>query len=159
MRQYKVDRVRVLELLSSGATNASIAREQGCSDQNISLLKQKFIRAGKLPADAFGKKTMIDTMPKEHPAPEISLDQAIETLLTAFERAKDYPMLKAELEKYKRGYENIMEAARAKDEADKKRKDQGQRFKVAQQQGDFTEHILVNTCDFIFERAPWFNIN
>jgi len=83
------------------------------------------------------RKRRSDVMPgAKRTPPELSLEEGIEIMLIAFERAREYPKLEAELKKYKRGYNNLLEAAKTQEKAKQERKEQEIRFKLAQQQGE-----------------------
>ena len=73
--------------------------------------------------------------------PALSLDEGIEIMLTAFERARKYPELEAELEKYKLDYANLQEKLRQQEEVYKKRQEQAVRFKLAQKHEKIEEMI------------------
>ena len=80
------------------------------------------------------RKRRSDVMPgAKRTPPELSLDEGIEIMLTAFERARKYPELEAELEKCKLDCANLKEKLRQQEESEKKRHGQAMRFKLAQQ--------------------------
>lgn len=132
-RPGKVNKDTVLEALKAGKNDTEIAEAQDCQRQYIQYLRRGWEKDGTLPTRVKFQRRIIAVA---KPIAELSLDQSIEVMLVAFERASKYPEMETELEKYKRGYAHAMELLHQCEEGDRKKKDQEMRFKVAQQQGE-----------------------
>ena len=71
---------------------------------------------------------------KTKPLPEITLEMATDILIQALQALQELPKVKAERDKYKRGYNNALDALESMKEELKKRRDLTNRFKLVQQQ-------------------------
>jgi hypothetical protein len=143
----KLDNGKVLELLrvSERPTDQVIANQLGVSREAIRLKRHQFIQQG-LINDKPAKKGVLSTK-QPTAVPQLNLEQIIEVVLVAFERAKEYPKVAAELEQYKRGYSNLKEAIAGANKVEQRRKEQEQRFKLARQQGELKVEIPSTAND------------
>jgi len=147
-RKAVVDRNIVLQLLKEGKTSQSIASQFGVSRQAIDLYRKEFVRTGLLPG-----LSSPPALPASVPAPtpekinppvstkplsttiqphEVSLDQMIELIITAFAALKRLPELEAETAKYRRDYEGLLNKITQLEERERKRKEQETRWIHAQ---------------------------
>jgi len=137
-RKAIVDRNIVLQLLKEGKTSQSIASQFGVSRQAIDLHRKEFTRTGLLPGAKAPKtvKTALET-PIDKPAAiatpqDVSLDQMIELLIKAFSALKRIPELEAEVEKYRRDHEKLLNQVEQLEQTEKKRKEQETRWSMLQ---------------------------
>ena len=140
----KVDPERALKLMRQGKNNAQIARIFKCSDENIRIMRKKAIERGDL-EPGFKSPGYIHE-PQRRPGrppkvgavapvqPELSFEQTLETMITAFELAKEVPRLKAELTESKKRIEWFIDYAQGLEADIKKLQEQKQRFTLARQQ-------------------------
>lgn len=174
MRRKYVDETRVLELSKLNWSQKAIADDQHCSRQNISIIQKKLREAGKLEGKAQRGRVKrvpqnplvielsldrgIDLMLKTLEDAEAAIERAKTEIMTealkklslpaltkALEKAKLYPETYAEMVKYRRGYNNLIETRQVEEQRQQRAKEQQMTTKVAIQQGDikpnFTEHI------------------
>ena len=71
---------------------------------------------------------------KAKPLPEITLEMATDILIRALQALQELPKVKAERDKYKRGYNNALDALESMKEELKKRRDLTNKFRLVQQQ-------------------------
>lgn len=132
-RKAIVDRDIVLNMLREGKTTQDIANKFGVSRQAIDLHRKGFINSGLL-HNQRATRTRIEkkeATPLERNA--VSLDEQIDLIIKAFGALKRLPQLEAELETYKRKYENAAHEIQLLREAEQKRQDQERRWHVVQQ--------------------------
>ncbi len=148
-RKAIVDRDTILNMLREGKTTQNIAEKFGVSRQAIDLHRRDFINQGLLPNQrAVRTKRVTEESvppqrkpvpPKEPVPPErniISLDEQIDLIINAFNALKRLPELEAELESYKRKYENSVQEIERLQEREKKRDEQERRWFSVQRQSD-----------------------
>jgi len=148
MAQHKVDIEKALGLLQAGNTTQEVANNFNVSRQAVEIHRSRFIKQGLLQPGRGGRRT------KQSPI-HLTLEQGIDIMTDAFRKARDYPELEAELEKYKRGYNNLLETMKSLKQGEKKRSGQEAAFALAVQQGeinplnkkDLTYHILSYRLD------------
>ena len=128
-RKAIVDRDLVLNWLREGKTTQYIAEQYDVSRQAIDLHRRDFISRGLLPDQraAREKRAAKETVPPKQII--ASLDQQIELIIEALGALKRLPELEAELEKYKRDYENALQEIERLREGEQKRQEQEQRFR------------------------------
>lgn len=143
-RKAIVDRDTVLQLLKEGKTSQYIADQFGVSRQAIDLHRKEFVRIGLLQGASAPLPVGIITPPaattiSEPSKPEqnikpkdITLDQMIELIIQAFSALKRIPELEAEVEKYRRDHQNLINKIEQLEEREKKRKEQETRWIHAQ---------------------------
>ncbi len=143
-RKAIVDRNIVLQLLKEGETSQSIASQFGVSRQAIDLHRKEFTRTGLLPGTKAPKtvKTAREK-PIDKPAAiatpqDVSLDQMIELLIKAFSALKRIPELEAEVEKYRRDHEKLLNQVEQLEQTEKKRKEQETRWSMLQHPDEAT---------------------
>ena len=127
-RKAIVDKDLVLNLLKEGKTTKQIAEQFGVSRQAIDLHRREFISMDLLPDQRAGRK---QRAAKETLTPErsvVSLEQQIDLIIAAFSALKSLPKLEAELEKYKRDYENTLQELERLRKSEQKRQEQEQQF-------------------------------
>lgn len=73
---------------------------------------------------------------KPKPLPEITLEMAMDILIQAMQALRELPKVKAERDKYKRGYNNALDALDEMKKDQKKRRALGNQFHLAQQQDE-----------------------
>lgn len=76
---------------------------------------------------------------------------AMDKIIHVIALAKQVPELSAELEKFKRGYNNLMEASRDQEKKDKKREQQRREYEIAVKRGDVNPPL--KTHDFTEQLA------
>lgn len=148
-RKAVVDRDTILNMLREGKTTQNIAEKFGVSRQAIDLHRRDFINQGLLPnqrAARIKRVTEESVPPKRKPVPPkepvpperniISLDKQIDLIINAFNALKRLPQLEAELETYKRKYENSVQEIERLQEREKKRDEQERRWFSVQPQSD-----------------------
>ncbi|MFC1948747.1 hypothetical protein ACFLW0_01035 [Chloroflexota bacterium] len=144
-RKAVVDKDVILNMLREGKTTQYIAEEFGVSRQAIDLHRRDFIKGGLIPDQRAGrvKKAVERTapprpasvspegsMPPQHAV--VSLDEQIDLIINAFSALKRLPELEAEFETYKRKYESAQQEIERLRDADKKRRDQENRWLLTQ---------------------------
>ena len=147
-RKAIVNKDTILSMLKEGETTQHIAEKFNVSRQAIDLYRRDFIKRGLLPNQRAvrTKKTPNEAntpkqniiSPGKSPRSKVvvSLDEQIDLIISAFHALKRLPQLEAEVETYKRGYENaLLEIERLK-ESEKKRLDQESRWFLTQQHND-----------------------
>jgi len=124
MRKPKMKDDEVLKLLKQGWTLEAVGREFGCSSQNISLKRQRFIRDGLLPPKhrarrtvrkevndvgvvIRGKKFSTSEIPVEVILKDLTVEQLEKISFMLYDRAMKYPGFKEKI----RGLENKLAAA------------------------------------------------
>ncbi|MBN1643776.1 MAG: hypothetical protein JW856_03015 [Dehalococcoidales bacterium] len=136
-RKATVDRNIVLQSLKEGKTSQSIASQFGVSRQAIDLYRKEFVRTGLL---SEAKRTGAEKAEQEVPAEKhsiaapqnLSLDQMIELLIKAFSALKRLPELESEAAKYRCDYEKLLQQIEQLEQAEKKRKEQENRWAILQ---------------------------
>jgi len=154
-RKAIVDRDTILNMLREGRTTQNVAEKFGVSRQAIDLHRRDFINQGLLPnqravrTQRIGRESVLPRhkpVPPKEPAPPqsniISLDEQIDLIINAFNALKRVPELEAELETYKRKYENSIQEIERLQEREKKREEQERRWLSIQHRSD-----VNNTSD------------
>ena len=129
-RKAIVDKDLVLNLLKEGKTTKHIAEQFGVSRQAIDLHRREFISMNLLSDQRAGRKQreVKETASPERERSVVSLDQQIDLIIAAFSALKSLPKLEAELEKYKRYYENALQEIERLQKSEQKRQEQEQQF-------------------------------
>jgi len=171
--EQKVDRKMVEELLLSGKFKsqeklASHLQSLGygkISRQRVSQIKMALAKQGKMTGNKQGKKAVVaktknngngDRFPTFEELEAILSEKAgaIDKMISVIAIAKQAETYKEEAEKFKRGYNNLMEAVAAEKKAEKKKSDQRLAYQLAVQKGELprlTEHIISLPLYFISE--------
>ena len=154
-RKAIVDRPAVLEMLKEGRTSQAIADRFGVSRQAIDLYRKQFTREGLLqparmtPVVAWSS-TQTDRVRSEPRAPYTvrsplpppttspSLDELIDLVIRAFGALKRIPELETECEKLRKSYEEAQSQIAELQSREQKRRDQEQRWFLAQNPGVIT---------------------
>ena len=172
MAKLKVDPQDVLRRLQAGENAESIARSYGVKGQAIRRWKVLFIKEGKLPPDIkpsqMGRPKTTHPQPKSPVAPmakaledaQTAIERATREIMTetiskmnlpalieALHKAGEYPQVEAEMIKYRRGYQNLMDAQAAQNRNNKKKREQQQSGKLAYEQGEINPPLTSERND------------
>jgi len=161
-RKAVVDKEVILNMLREGETTGYIAEKFGVSRQAIDLHRKEFINKGLLPdrraaktrksiketvhysakpAQSLGKTTCEN----EKQIPDeilitrhnvITLDEQIDLMISALGALKRLPALEAEFDELKSKYESALKEIERVKQEEMKRRDQEQRWLLAQRQGE-----------------------
>ena len=132
-RKATVDKDVVLQMLQEGKTTQYVADQFEVSRQAIDLHRREFINRGLLQDQRAFRKARADRATVFPYRDGISLEQLIDLVIAAFSALKQLPELEADLEKYRRDYQSAVQEIERLKETDQKRKEQEQRWLLAQQ--------------------------
>ena len=135
-RKATVDKDVVLRMLQEGRTTQYVADQFEVSRQAIDLHRREFINRGLLEDQRSFRKARADRATVFPYRDGISLEQLIDLVIAAFSALKQLPELEADLEKYRRDYQSAIQEIERLKKTDRKWKEQEQRWRLAQQQGD-----------------------
>jgi hypothetical protein len=147
-RKATVNREVVLQMLREGKTSQIIADQFGVSRQAIDLYRKQFTTAGLLtgqqPARPFSPLPGIETQVRQAPPVRQpvgytpSLDQMVDLIIEAFDAKRRIPEIQAEMEQYKRRYEEALKEVEELKLKEQKRREQEARWIHAQNPGIIT---------------------
>ena len=109
----------IRKLILDGYSDVAIAKKVNRTRANVNLERQKLIKEGQVERIDRGRPTTTGRDGNGHDAP--NFDAVMQFLMEALAAKQREPELKAELEKFKRGYENMKDVATALEKDAKKK--------------------------------------
>ena len=132
--RVKYDRNKIIDLIMVGYSDRQVAEAVGSTRQNINLVRQQLKKKGLVGDQQRGRPTITGTRPNGDKAPDY--DAVMQFVIEAVAAKQREPALKAELEKYKKGYHDMKEYAESLEKEKKKKTNWEQQYRLAVQKGE-----------------------